>query len=144
MPLLVSAKEAHLHRYRQIAEALARHGFGFLLSLLGLERFLPFHRELLGDSSASQLLTPPQHIRGALEELGATFIKLGQLLSTRPDLLPPEYLVEFARLQDDAPPFDTEEAIEIIESELGHPIEHLFMEFDRQPLAAASIGQVHA
>ncbi len=144
MPLLVSAKEAHLHRYRQIAEALARHGFGFLLSLLGLERFLPFHRELLGDSSANQSLTPPQHIRGALEELGATFIKLGQLLSTRPDLLPPEYLVEFARLQDDAPPFDTKEAIEIIESELGHPIEHLFMEFDHQPLAAASIGQVHA
>ncbi len=143
MPLLVSAKDTHLHRYRQIAETLAKHGFGFLLSLLGLDRFLPFHLEFSGQASGNSTLTPPQHIRGAMEELGTTFIKLGQLLSTRPDLLPPEYLLEFAKLQDDAPPFDTNVAIEVIESELSQSVETVFAHFDRKPMAAASIGQVH-
>lgn len=144
MPLLVSAKDTHLHRYRQIAETLAKHGFGFLLSLLGLDRFLPFHLDLSGQSSGNSSLTPPQHIRATMEELGTTFIKLGQLLSTRPDLLPPEYLLEFAKLQDEAPPFDSDVAIEVIESELNQSIESVFTHFDRKPMAAASIGQVHA
>lgn len=144
MPLLISPKDTHLHRYRQIAETLVKHGFGFLLGILGLDRFVPFQREPSGDATNSQSLTPPQHIRCALEELGATFIKLGQLLSTRPDLLPPEYLLELAKLQDEAPPFDSELAVEVIESELNQPISEVFSEFDRQPLAAASIGQVHA
>jgi ubiquinone biosynthesis protein len=144
MPLLVSAKDTHLHRYRQIAEVLTRHGFGYLLGVMGLDRFLPFHHELPAESSSNQTSTPPQHIRTAMEELGATFIKLGQLLSTRPDLLPPEYVVEFAKLQDEAPPFDSDSVLEVIESELGQPVEALFAQFDREPLAAASIGQVHA
>ena len=144
MSLLVSAKDTHLSRYRQIAETLAKHGFGFLLSLLGLDRFLPFHRESFSETSNSQSLTPPQHIRLAMEELGPTFIKLGQLLSTRPDLLPPEYLLELAKLQDDAPPFDSDLAIEVVESELNQSVKDIFANFDRQPLAAASIGQVHA
>lgn len=144
MPLLISPKDTHLHRYRQIAETLVKHGFGFLLSILGLDRFVPFQRESSGETSNNQSLTPPQHIRCAMEELGATFIKLGQLLSTRPDLLPPEYLLELAKLQDEAPPFDSELAIEVVESELNQPISEVFSTFDRQPLAAASIGQVHA
>jgi ubiquinone biosynthesis protein len=111
---------------------------------MGLERFLPFHQEFLGESKERGSLTPPQHIRTAFEELGATFIKLGQLLSTRPDLLPPEYITEFAKLQDDAPPISSETAREIIESELGHSIDELFDDFIQEPLAAASIGQVHA
>jgi len=144
MALLATAKDTHLHRYRQIAEVLTRHGFGFLLGSLGLDRFSPFHHELPGQSSGNQSLTPPQHIRVALEELGTTFIKLGQLLSTRPDLLPPEYLLEFAKLQDEAPPFDSDVAREIIETELGQSVETLFLNFDAEPLAAASIGQVYA
>ncbi|MBS1789264.1 MAG: phosphotransferase [Acidobacteria bacterium] len=144
MPLLISPKDTHLHRYRQIAETLVKHGFGFLLGILGLDRFVPFQRESSGVASNNQSLTPPQHIRCALEELGATFIKLGQLLSTRPDLLPPEYLLELAKLQDEAPPFDSDLAIEVVESELNQSIREVFAEFDRQPLAAASIGQVHA
>lgn len=144
MPLLVSTKDTHLHRYRQIAEVLTKHGFGYLLGVMGLDRFLPFHQDLLAEFPGNQTFTPPQHIRTAMEELGATFIKLGQLLSTRPDLLPPEYVAEFARLQDEAPPFDSDSAVEVIESELGQPIEAIFAQFDREPMAAASIGQVHA
>lgn len=144
MPLLASAKDTHLHRYRQIAEILTKHGFGYLLSMLGLDRFLPFYQEQSGDLFGNPALTPPQHIRVAMEELGTTFIKLGQLLSTRPDLLPPEYLTEFAKLQDEAPPFDSDLARSVIESELNQPIEANFAAFDHKPMAAASIGQVHA
>jgi ubiquinone biosynthesis protein len=79
-----------------------------------------------------------------MEELGTTFIKLGQLLSTRPDLLPPEYLNEFAKLQDAAPPIAPAVARERIEAELGQPLEKLFASFTAEPLAAASIGQAHA
>jgi len=131
MPLLINPKDTHLHRYRQIAETLAKHGFGFLLSLLGLDRFLPFQRESSGEAASNHSLAPPQHIRSALEELGATFIKLGQLLSTRPDLLPPEYLLELAKLQDEAPSFDSDIAVEVVESELSQSIKDLFARFDR-------------
>ena len=133
-----------LSRSQQIAEVLARHGLGYLVGILGLERFVPFHRGLLGHPRRAQPYTRPEHVRMALEELGATFIKLGQLLSTRTDLLPPEYQVELATLQDAAPPI----AWEIIEAtlamELGQPLEACFGTFESAPLAAASIGQAHA
>jgi ubiquinone biosynthesis protein len=144
MALIAGSKDTHLRRYRQIAETLTKHGFGYLLGLVGMERFLPFHQELLGEVMGATTLTPPQHIRIALEELGTTFIKLGQLLSTRPDLLPPEYIFEFAKLQDDAPAIPSQIAQEIIESELCQPIEDIFADFQLEPLAAASIGQAHA
>jgi ubiquinone biosynthesis protein len=143
MPLLAAPKDAHIRRYRQIAEVLTKHGLGYLIGIMGLERFLAFHQELLGDATGNVALTPPQHIRVAFEELGTTFIKLGQLLSTRHDLLPPEYIAEFVKLQDSAPPIPSETAQEIIESELGQPISKLFADFAPEPLAAASIGQAH-
>ena len=131
--------DLHLARYRQIAEALLSHGLGWIASATGLERFLP--RPI---QSRSETPTPPQRLRLALEELGAAFIKLGQFLSTRPDLLPPDYQTELAKLQDDAPPIASEAACERIEMELGRPVQELFTSFDPQPLAAASIGQAHA
>jgi ubiquinone biosynthesis protein len=131
--------DLHLARYRQIAEALLSHGLGWMVSATGLERFLP--RPI---QSRSETPTPPQRLRLALEELGAAFIKLGQFLSTRPDLLPPDYQAELAKLQDDAPPIASEAACERIEMELGRPVQELFTSFDPQPLAAASIGQAHA
>lgn len=137
-------KHAHLERYRQIAHTLARHGLGYLVGVLGLEHLVPFHRGLLKHPRRAQPYTRPEHVRMALEELGATFIKLGQILSTRSDLLPPAYLTEFAKLQDAAPTIPLEAVQETIRAELGRPIEALFSTFDPTPLAAASIGQAHA
>lgn len=90
-----------------------------------------------------QPLSRPEHVRRALEELGPTFIKLGQILSTRADLLPASYQVELAKLQDEAPPLKAAVVTSIIEAEFGRPVEAVFGHFDLEPLAAASIGQVH-
>ncbi|MBO0800774.1 MAG: AarF/ABC1/UbiB kinase family protein, partial [Blastocatellia bacterium] len=138
--------DLHLRRYRQIAEVLTRHGLGWLHGVSGLERFYPFRPLGLGLSEDVQpeSLTTPKRVRLAIEELGATFIKLGQFLSTRADLLPTEYQAELAKLQDSAPLFASEAAKERIEAELGQSVDALFAKFDPEPLAAASIGQAHA
>jgi ubiquinone biosynthesis protein len=125
----------HLDRSRQIARALLAHGWGFLKSN---------ESHSAGPTSQPSSNSRPVHLRLALEELGTTFIKLGQILSTRADLLPPEYLVELTKLQDAAPPVPFESIRQALETELGRPIEELFAEFDPEPLAAASIGQAHA
>jgi ubiquinone biosynthesis protein len=140
---LLAVPDLHLRRYRQIAEVLTRHGLRWLGDASGLERFRPFRSDL-GEGDRAGALTAPERVRLALEELGATFIKLGQFLSTRADLLPPEYQTELVKLQDSAPPFDPKTAKETIEAELGRPTSALFASFDLEPLAAASIGQAHA
>lgn len=114
-----------------------------MLSTLGLERFRPSYRRILGRSKGIRHHTPPEHVRVALEELGTTFIKLGQILSTRADLLPPRYLDELARLQDSVPPLAFDELKGVVAEELGRPIDEAFTSFDPNPLAAGSIGQVH-
>lgn len=134
MNLMSWRKNFHLNRSRQIAGALLTHGWGFLRN----------NGETVGDVNSRPSAARPAHLRLALEELGATFIKLGQILSTRADLLPPEYLAELTKLQDSAPPVPFEAIRETLVSELGQPIENVFAEFDTQPLAAASIGQAHA
>ena len=134
----------HLDRYRVIAETLARHGLGVLLGASGIERFIPFHRSLARYAHRSQNYSTAEHVRLALEELGPTFVKLGQLLSTRPDLLPPSYLVELAKLQDSLSPVSEATIRQVLESELGDTLESLFEVFDLTPLASASIGQAHA
>ncbi len=106
--------------------------FRFLLYFLPWN-WLPRRRR---DSRAVRL-------RRALEDLGPIFVKFGQILSTRQDLLPPDIAVEFSRLQDKVPPFPGEEAMAIVREELGRPLEEIFFEFDREPLASASIAQVH-
>jgi len=138
------ARSNHLRRYRQIAGVLSRHGLGYLVGIAGLERFVPFHRGLLGHPRRATPYTQPEHIRMAVEELGTTFIKLGQVLSTRVDLLPPEYLEELAKLQDRVPPVPYPAIREVISQELGQPPESIFATFDPQPMATASIGQAHA
>ncbi|HEY0493286.1 MAG TPA: AarF/ABC1/UbiB kinase family protein [Candidatus Dormibacteraeota bacterium] len=136
------AAQTPARRYRQISRVMAQHGLGFFISVLGLERFVTWQR--LFNRQYDQPLTRPEHVRRALEELGPAFIKLGQILSTRADLLPPSYQVELAKLQDAAPPLEAQVVKRIIAEELGEPVETAFGSFDAVPLAAASIGQVHS
>jgi len=133
----------HAARYRQIAATLRRHSLGFFAGLLGAGRLNPFRRGPSEAGTGSDTPAPPEHVRLALEELGPTFIKLGQLLSTRSDLLPPAYVDELAKLQDSAPPVAIEQIREVIRQELGAEPEELFRTFDDSPLASASIGQAH-
>jgi len=133
----------HLGRYRQIVEVLVRHGFGDALSQLGLGRRLGLPLRLLRRDRAAEI-TRAQRVRLALEELGPTFIKFGQIISTRPDLLPPDFITELSRLQDHVPPERWEPIKACVEEELGQPIEEIFATFDPMPMAAASLGQVHA
>jgi ubiquinone biosynthesis protein len=110
-------KHSSLERSRQIANILVHHGLGYLVGVFGLERFVPFQRGLLKHPRRAEPYTQPEHVRMALEELGPTFIKLGLILSTRTDLLPPEYLAEFAKLQDAAPSIPLERVQETLLAE---------------------------
>lgn len=128
----------HAGRYKEIAMAFARHGFGYILEEIGLS--MPrgwLSRETNGTR------TTGERIRLVLEDLGPAFIKLGQLASTRADLLPDYIIRELVKLQDQVPPFSAETARGILEQELGMPLHSLLSRFDDTPLAAASIGQVH-
>jgi ubiquinone biosynthesis protein len=134
-----------LERAAHIALVLAHHELWYLIDVLNLERFVPvhLHRSTPPQQNHSELRTQPERLRMALEELGPTFMKLGQMLSIHDDLLPPEYQREFSKLQDAAPKLPSEIVHEMITTELGQPLEHSFASFDATPLAAASIGQAH-
>lgn len=133
----------HLGRYRQIMKVLVKHGFSQVLArlrLYGLRERIIF----LGQKNSAA--TPPDlesALRTVLEELGPAFIKLGQLLSTRADLLPQPYIEELSRLQDRVPPFSPVKAQEILAAELEAERAGRIVKFQSEPLAAASIGQVH-
>lgn len=133
-----------IRRYRQIITVFAGYGLGHLLEYLNLSGVVKASRRVLRKTEAKGAnLTPPQRLRLALEELGPTFIKLGQLLSTRADIIPPSFVQEFTRLQDSVPSIPFEEICAQIERELGTPIAARFATLDREPIAAASIAQVH-
>lgn len=130
-PLVRQAR--YLGRYQQIAHVFGRHGFGFLLEQMGLTTLLSLPRRMILRVPPPRPISIPERLCQAMIELGPTFIKLGQLLSTRPDLLPPEFVAEFDRLQDTVPSFPSEIAIATIETELGRPLHMLFQEFCTTP-----------
>jgi ubiquinone biosynthesis protein len=135
--MALSLKPEHLKRYRDIARLLMQHGHADLVKSVDID--LP--PEEAGTETA--VVGDPERLARDLESLGPTFIKLGQLLSTRSDLLPPPYLDALARLQDQVEPFSFAEVEEIVSTELGVRMSKAFAEFDSTPLAAASLGQVH-
>ncbi len=135
---------AMLKRYGQIIEVLQKYGFGYIVDQIGLSSIRDLTYKFKNKDKANKLNTSgPVRVRKILEELGPTYIKLGQLLSMRHDLVPLEYAKEFEKLQDETPSFEFEEVEIIISEELGHSIEELFDYFEIKPLACASIGQVH-
>ncbi|MBS7810825.1 ABC1 kinase family protein [Roseococcus pinisoli] len=125
-------------RLAEIVAVLARHGMGDIASRLGLGGLLP-----RGASGVNGELSRPQRLRLAIEALGTTFIKLGQILSTRADLLPPDWIAELEKLQSHVPAVPWEQLRGQVEEDLGGPPEEVFAEFDAVPLAAASIAQVY-
>jgi ubiquinone biosynthesis protein len=135
----------HLRRYQEIAQILIRHGLGELVDLLELQPYLAFPRRLVRRwRKEAPPLGAPQRLRLALQELGPTFIKLGQVLSTRPDLIPPAYIAELTKLQDTVPPDPWELIRNQLESELEATLSQHFTSFKHEPIAAASLAQVHA
>jgi len=140
--MAIKTRYRHLSRLKEILNILAKHGLAHLFENVGLgDGIMGRYPEQPGEGV--QQLGPAQRLRIALEELGPTFIKLGQLLSTRPDLLPPDYIEQLERLQDQVQPIAFEEIKNVLEAELGLPHQEVFRSLECEPLASASIGQVH-
>jgi ubiquinone biosynthesis protein len=134
-----------LSRLSEIAQVMVRHGFGYWFEAHKLTDLLPGRsaEARLAAASEAGTSTRGQHLREVFEELGPTFVKFGQLLSTRPDIVPPDIIAELRPLQDDVRPFPFDEVQRVIEEDLGNTVARLFVDFDEEPVAAASIGQVH-
>jgi ubiquinone biosynthesis protein len=140
----IEARIRHTKRFADLLEVLARHGFASFLSETGLDRLLDKGRELLGGiipGAEIESLPLPVRLRLVLEELGPTYIKLGQILSTRPDLIPPAIAEEFSKLQSDVPAVPIEEIRRAIEKEYLGQIP--FTSIEEKPLGAGSIAQTH-
>lgn len=134
----------HMGRYRDIAAAFTKNGFGYFVKDLGLDRVFSLPRRLLIDRERDQEeKSVGERIRNFLEDLGPTFIKVGQLASTRPDIIPKDIIKELTKLQDHIDPVPFEQIRKIVEYELNGKIEEFFHSFDETPLGVASIGQVH-
>ena len=142
---MLARRVRHFQRYREVARILVGNGFAMFTERIGLSDFLHVPRRFLSGTSRehNETLLFKERVRVVLERLGPTFVKIGQVASLRPDLLPRDIVVELGKLQDDVPPFAFEKVRTIVEEELGAPIEEFFTIFDETPVAAASLGQVH-
>ncbi|HSF08615.1 MAG TPA: AarF/UbiB family protein [Nitrospirales bacterium] len=141
----LQSKIADLGRLHEIIRAFSIAGFGYIFKKMGLEAAAERTGKIMGWKYAEDIahLERPQRIRKLFEVLGPTFVKLGHILATRPDLFGPEWISEFEKLQSQAPQLNFEELRPQIEEDLGAPIEEIFEEVDTKPLAAASMAQVH-
>ncbi|MGE5353276.1 MAG: ABC1 kinase family protein [Acidobacteriota bacterium] len=137
--MAISLSPEKLKRYKDIAVLLVKYGSKDIVKTTGTDDTMLEDEIVSGDIKKGD----PEQLAHDLEELGPTFIKLGQLLSTRPDFLPQPYLDALSRLQDNVKPFSFEEVEQIVQDELGVRISKAFMEFNHEPMAAASLGQVH-
>ncbi|VVB86172.1 protein kinase UbiB [uncultured archaeon] len=137
---------SYVKRYREIVDVMIRHGFGYLVDRFGLRPVRSLRERLFGPRHIPEqilVISEAVRLRQALTKLGVTFVKFGQILSTRYDLVPEEYINELAKLQDEVPPFGYEEAKKVVEKEFGKNLDEIFLSFNPEPIAAASIGQVH-
>jgi ubiquinone biosynthesis protein len=141
MASLILSTVGNLDRLRQITQVLVKHGFGELVARTDLGALVPWRKSAADDDA--EKLSWAVRARLAMQELGPSFVKLGQILSTRPDLLPADLIVELKKLQEDVPPITFEEVKAEIERTIGAPLDTVFAEFNDKPLASASIGQVH-
>ena len=135
----------HANRYLEILRVLTKYGFADLISQSRIENIIDFGRKIVFRKADSTIATLSrwERMRLVLEELGPTFTKFGQIMSTRPDLIPLELIPELKKLQDSVPPFSETKAVSLIEQELGKPVSEIFENFSPTPVAAASIAQVH-
>jgi ubiquinone biosynthesis protein len=135
----------NLGRSREIAAVFLKHGFGDVLQQLRLNRYMRWGRRVIlrEQNVPEHKETRARRFRKALEELGPTFVKFGQVLSTRPDLIPPSVIQELSLLQENVPPFPSDQVFRALEAEFGRPARDLFAEFDPVPVAAGSLAQVH-
>lgn len=142
---IVSRTYRNINRYRQILAVLLKYGFDTLIDRLNLGQYLDIGMQMISRKRRDRVefLSREERLRMVFEELGPTFIKMGQILSTRPDLIPDEFIEELEKLQDEVPPFPFLQVKEIVESELRSSLNEIFARFDEDALAAASIGQVH-
>ncbi len=140
---LSSARD--LGRLHEVASVLARYGFGDLVRRLGMAHALERAGRVVPLERLNELvaLSPPERVRCALEEMGPSFVKLGQVLATRVDLFGPEWIAEFEKLQNRVPALPFEQVREQLEADLGAPPDQVFATFDPEPIAAASIAQVY-
>lgn len=138
-----SSRLRRLKRMRQIVNVAASQGFGYVIEQLGLGDLLSWRHRLNLEDQKRHKLTRGRRIMAALEELGPVFIKLGQIMSTRPDLIPEDIVAELRHLQDRVAPFPFEEVRKVVEEDLGAPLEEIYEFFDPHTLGSASIGQVH-
>ena len=142
---LIGRTYRHINRYSEIVTVLFKHGFGDLITNFQIEKYFDFGKKFISKKKNEKTtsLSRWKRIRMVLEELGPTFIKLGQIMSNRPDILPERLLIELEKLQDSVPPMPDEEAKKMIEQELGKPVLEIFKNFDSNPIASASISQVY-
>lgn len=142
----VGKRYRHLLRYQQIIGIILKYGFDNILDAMNIDRYIESGLKLIPFSRPHERvekLSRNQRIRMALEELGPTFVKMGQVLSSRPDLVPMDLIAELSKLQDEIPAFGFDQVKETIAAEFGRPLHEVFLFMDETPFASASIGQVH-